>query len=226
MSAPVLRRGPLAALALAAALAVSLCATSVAGATHTIYPGVYWTGLSPTGTLHWGIPAPEALVSHSATTNCLHTNQVGTSNLAGYIHHWWGARTTGIEDCRPSASLHSEGRAIDYHVNKNIAGEKAVGDSLFGFWRKQDTATTGNQGYMPMRRFGIQEIIWNCRIYSATNMAVRTYYRCDPGHPDYSTSPTLRHEDHVHIGQNWNGAQRKTTAWSGYRPCYAGHAGC
>ncbi len=64
------------------------------------------------------------------------------------------------------------------------------------------------------RRFGIQEIIFNCKVWGAERAQEgwRPYYRCgEPG-----ANRTAKHKDHIHIGQNWGGATRKTTAWSGW----------
>ena len=77
-----------------------------------------------------------------------------------------------------------------------------------------------------MKRFGIQEVIWNCQVYSSSTTTVRTYYRCDPNNSGYSTDPSLRHENHVHIALNKSAAARQRTAWTGYQLCGAGQPGC
>lgn len=221
MQVHVIRRRTRRAALVAGALIASAVAAPVADAGHTIQPGYYPSQVNPRGTLHWGIPGPEALRSDSFTA-CTTGTRPGTRDLGNYINYWYGSRRTDYYNCR-GTSLHGEGRAFDYFVNKNDSTEKAIGDSIFSFFRRSDT---GGAAYMPMRRFGVQEVIWNCRIYSASNMTVRTYFRCDPNSSGYSTSPSLRHEDHVHIGLNKAGAERQRTAWSGYRPCWSGHSGC
>lgn len=204
----------------AIALVTTLVAVPTAEATHTAQPGYYPSHLN-ISQIHRGIPGPEGLRSDSFTA-CTGSTRPGTRDVGNYVNYWYGSRTTQYYNCR-GTSLHGEGRAFDYFVNKNISTEKSVGDAIFSFFRKSDTAYVA---YMPMKRFGIQEVIWNCRIYTASNMTVRLYFRCDPNSSGYSTNASLRHEDHVHVGLNKAGAERQRTAWSGYRPCWTGHAGC
>ena len=59
---------------------------------------------------------------------------------------------------------------------------------------------------------GIQEIIWNCRIWTSG--------RPDDGLVQYppcatSTDRTARHENHVHVGLNHDGAEQRSFFWTG-----------
>lgn len=213
------------ALGAATAIGVSLAAAGPAVATHTIAPGYTPSHLNPNyTTMYWGMPGADAFASNSTGTSCSGGTRPGTTSVVAYLKYHWGDRLTGTYNCRTvsgssSLSLHAEGRALDYHVNKNVAAEKAIGDAIFNFFRKTDS---GGVALAPMRRFGIQEVIWNCRTYSASNTTIRTYFQCANG----STSATLRHEDHIHIGLNRAGAERQRTAWAGYKPCWDRHNGC
>lgn len=201
--------------------AAAAAASGPAHAGHTIKPAYTPSQLSPTATMLWGMPGPGSLV-YEGFSACTTGARPGILDLGGYLKYWWGNKTAQYYNCR-GTSLHGEGRAVDYFVNKTIASEKALGDAIFAFWRKTDS---GGSTYAPMKRFGVQTVIWNCQVYSATNLTIRQYYRCNPSDPGYSTSPSLRHEDHVHIDITRAAAERNRTAWTGYKPCSTGHSGC
>lgn len=79
-------------------------------------------------------------------------------------------------------SLHAEGRAIDLGIPP---ARKADGDAIFAW------CVANADG------IGLQEIIWDRRVWSHRNPAVRPY-RASP------------HTDHVHIGLCWAGANAAT----------------
>jgi hypothetical protein len=60
------------------------------------------------------------------------------------------------------------------------------------------------------RRMGIQEVIWNCRVWSTRQPAagMRPYSVCGRG-----VSRTMEHKDHLHIGLNWRGARERSSFW-------------
>ena len=199
-----------------------------AAANHEIKPARVPSQLNPSSQPWWGTPGPGSLgwASPDSCDADRFPGRPGTLDLAAYLEYWWPVGTNteiGSGTCR--GSLHDEGRAVDYYLDKNIAAQKKAGDEISWFFRRQDT---GGTNWAMAKRFGIQEIIWNCRIWTAQQASEgwRLYYRCDPNHPDHSTAVHLRHENHVHIGQNWAGANQNKTAWTGYKPCAPGHAGC
>ena len=113
-------------------IGAALAATIVAGAATiytatTIKPAIYPSHLNPTSTLQWGIPAADALKS-DAFTACTGSTQQGTKDVAAYVEYWWGkqSRATEFYNCR-GTSLHGEGRAFDYFVDKNVAEPEGEG---------------------------------------------------------------------------------------------------
>jgi hypothetical protein len=91
----------------------------------------------------------------------------------------------GIYNCRSivggkGLSLHAEGRAVD------VAPASAAQGTQIAAWLLAN-----------VERFGLQEIIWNRKIWSALHPS--------SGWRGYSGSNP--HTDHLHIGQNWNGAR-------------------
>jgi hypothetical protein len=57
------------------------------------------------------------------------------------------------------ASLHAEGRAVDWHLDAARAADRREARRLIDLWLATDSA--GNEHALA-RRMGIQEIIWNC----------------------------------------------------------------
>ena len=83
-------------------------------------------------------------------------------------------------------------------LNAGDPKQRAAGDRLVG----QLLAN----GFELARRMGLQEIIWNGRIWSATkaSQGLRQYR---PGRGG------SMHRDHVHLGMNHAGAAKTTTFW-------------
>jgi hypothetical protein len=62
---------------------------------------------------------------------------------------------------------------------------------------------------------GVQEIIWNCRSWSAGE-AMGPYSGCldKRGRPLRRIDKTLAHRDHIHIGLSRAGARMRTSFWA------------
>ncbi|GAA4357556.1 hypothetical protein [Angustibacter luteus] len=113
-----------------------------------------------------------------------------------------------------SRSEHKDGRAFDWHVDFRTKKGKAQGLAFLNLARATDRY--GNQ-HAIARRLGIMYIIWNDRIYSASNGFHARPYRngaCPPG-PLSKCSSTLRHRDHMHISLGWSGAKAVTSFFDG-----------
>ena len=117
--------------------------------------------------------------SSQRATGCSRGPTRGARKLAAYLKRDFGGRTE-IYNCRKirgsknSYSLHAEGRAVDLYVSRS------VGDRVMT--RLQRIACAN----------GIQEVIWNRRIWTASGE--RRYGGVHP------------HTDHVHVGLNRCGA--------------------
>ena len=117
----------------------------------------------------------------------------------------------GIEECRrvrggKGWSLHAEGRALDWRLDVDLPAEKRAGDRLVSLLLRADKR--GNRNALA-RRMGLQEVIWNCRIWTSSRTGLRRYSPCDRRKVDRTTA----HRDHVHLGLNWAGARRRTSFW-------------
>jgi hypothetical protein len=128
---------------------------------------------------------------------CTGGPQPGALRLRDWLAaNYPGGRNVGIYNCRPvrggrNLSLHGEGRAVDWGVNR------ATGDQIVGRLRANEWELA--------RRMGLQEIIWNRQIWTAdrSSAGLRRYSGANP------------HTDHVHLGMNNRGARAQTSFWVG-----------
>jgi hypothetical protein len=179
-----------------------------AGADHTIRPAWFPWEQYPAQVIRSGVPRAEQFVSVPARS-CSGREQGGTQLLLRYLDfHWARGESWGIYNCR-LPSLHSEGRAVDFHLDINDPADRAAGHQIFGFFLK----TVSGKDAVMARRWGIQEIIYDCIIWTV-NGGLRRYSVCDRA----GTSRTARHQDHIHIGQNPFGSGGHTSAYTGWRP--------
>ena len=95
-------------------------------------------------------------------------------------------------------SEHKEGRAWDWTISVG----NAAADDLIAWLLATDAQ--GNQ-YAMARRVGIMYIVWNKQIWGA--------YRPADGWRAYTGSDP--HTSHMHISFTWDGANKKTSFWSG-----------
>jgi hypothetical protein len=99
--------------------------------------------------------------------------------------------------CQGDISEHYESRALDWMLSVNNPAQKAIANSVTAW-------LSANNGAMA-RRFGINYIIWNRRIWGA--------YAPAQGWAAYRGA--VPHTDHVHFSFSWDGAMRRTSWWTG-----------
>ena len=109
---------------------------------------------------------------------------------------------------RGQASLHAEGRALDWHP-----ASKGEAKRMILLLLAPDPA--GNAQALA-RRMGVQEIIWDCGYWRSGMSGFSEYAPCfgKRGRPKKDVNPTVAHRDHVHIGFSKPGAARSTSFWS------------
>ena len=147
-------------------------------------------------------------------TKCLKHPQKGTLALQRWLEKNARGVSWGIMRCEKlgrGKSLHSEGRAIDWHLDVHNAGDRAEANRLIRLFLAKDAA--GNNHALA-RRMGIQELIWNCRAWFSGDGGMRPYSVCfdSKGRPR-KVDDTTAHRNHIHIGLNWAGARMKTSFW-------------
>jgi hypothetical protein len=110
------------------------------------------------------------------------------------------------------ASLHAEGRAVDWHLDNSRPADRREARRLIDLLLAPDAA--GNEHALA-RRMGIQEIIWNCRTWWSGAERMEPYSACftEKGKPRKNVNRTVAHRDHIHFGLSWKGARKRTSFW-------------
>ena len=136
------------------------------------------------------------------------------------LQSWLGTNAGGVSwgtmRCeklsKQNYSLHSEGRALDWHLNARDARERREADRILALLLAPDKL--GNPHALA-RRMGIQELIWNCRSWWSGSEKMGKYSRCyDEDGKRRKVDDTSAHRDHIHIGLNWAGARRQSSFWA------------
>jgi hypothetical protein len=148
--------------------------------------------------------------------DCRKNPTPGALALVDWLGKNAGGSFWGIMRCerwgKDSASLHAEGRAIDWHLNVHNSADRREAKRLINLMLAPDRA--GNMHALA-RRMGVQEIIWNCTSWYSGSEGMRPYSTCyDSKGRKKKIDDTTAHRDHIHFGLNWPGAKKRTTFWS------------
>jgi hypothetical protein len=153
---------------------------------------------------------------YDSAKDCRKRPTPGAEALSAWLDANAGGSFWGIMRCerwgKGRASLHAEGRAIDWHLNVHNSADKREAQRLINLLLAPDRA--GNPRALA-RRMGVEEIIWNCRYWGAGSESMRPYSTCydAKGRPK-RIDDTTAHRDHIHFGLNWAGAKKRTTFWA------------
>jgi hypothetical protein len=147
---------------------------------------------------------------------CLKHPQRGMVALQKWLTKHAGGVAWGIMRCekwgKHSASLHAEGRALDWHLDVHRRKDKREAERIVNLLLAPDKV--GNVHALA-RRMGVQEIIWNCKGWFSGDGGMRPYSVCydRKGRRRKGVDDTSAHRNHVHIGLSWRGARLKTSFW-------------
>jgi hypothetical protein len=140
------------------------------------------------------------------------------------LERWLGTHTRGVSwgsyRCekwgKHTASLHAEGRALDWHLDATNAADRREAERLVRVLLAPDAA--GNPQALA-RRMGVEEIIWDCGYWGAGMTQFEDYQPCFNKHGvrRKHVDPTVGHRNHIHIGLTKAGAARRTSFWSAGR---------
>ena len=107
--------------------------------------------------------APIDDYRYDRATHCVKRPAAGATAMIA----WLGSHARGVswgtnrcERLGDGYSLHSEGRAVDWHLDVRVPADRRAARSLIDLLLAIDRA--GNPHALA-RRMGVQEIIWNCR---------------------------------------------------------------
>jgi hypothetical protein len=149
--------------------------------------------------------------------DCKKRPQPGTVALQRWLEQNAAGVSWGIMRCekwgKNSASLHAEGRALDWHLDSRNRRQLRAANRLIKLLLATDKK--GNPHALA-RRMGIQEIIWNCHSWWSGSDGMGKYSRCfnERGKRLKNVNFTEAHKDHIHFGLSWRGARKKTTFWT------------
>lgn len=154
---------------------------------------------------------------YESATHCVKRTPKGTLQMARWLERHFRGDNWGTLRCekwgKNSASLHAEGRAVDWHLDARSAKDRAAAKRLFRTLIATDRA--GNEQALA-RRMGVQELIWNCGYWSAGSPRYRPYGYCydrRTGERKRKLNRTEAHMDHVHIGLTRRAAAGRTSFW-------------
>ena len=152
-------------------------------------------------------PAIDDYAANDPQSTCDPVAKPGVIDFRDLLNGAYGAHTAYIiRSCATAGtSEHEEGRALDYMLDVNNTGERAIADDVLAWLLATDRH--GNR-HANARRLGIMYIIWNRQIWGS--------YRADEGWRAYSCdgTPGGCHTNHIHFSFSWAGAQRRTSWWT------------
>jgi hypothetical protein len=136
------------------------------------------------------------------------------------LQHWLESHVRGVSwgsyRCemwgKHSASLHSENRAIDWHLDVTNRADRRAATELIDLLLAPDAA--GNPQALA-RRMGVEELIWDCGYWGAGMPGFEKYAVCytKGGKLRKHIDPTAGHRNHIHIGMSKAGAAARTSFW-------------
>lgn len=152
---------------------------------------------------------------------CQRGARKGTKAFASWLDRHAKGDNWGIYRCemwgKASASLHAEGRALDWRLNVRKPAERREAVRLISLLLAPDAL--GRPAALA-RRMGVQEIIWDCMYWSSSGYpaspqvpAMGKYSACRKG-----VDKTTAHRDHIHFGLNKRGAAKQTSWWTRIAP--------
>ena len=111
-----------------------------------------------------------------------------------------------------SASLHAEGRAVDWALDVANRADRAHAKALISLLLAPDSE--GNLHALA-RRMGVEEIIWDCAYWGAGMEQFKEYSPCygRRGTLKKNVNKTVAHRDHIHFGLSKRGAAGNTSFW-------------
>lgn len=154
---------------------------------------------------------------YDPATHCDPKGKPGTKKLVRWLQanqpgEFWGSYR--CEKWGPhEASLHAEGRAVDWHLDGSTATGRREARRLIELLLAPDSTGTP---HALARRMGVEEIIWDCSYWGAGSDDFGRLSVCysKRGVVKRRVDPTTAHRDHVHLGLSKRGAAALTSFWT------------
>jgi hypothetical protein len=161
---------------------------------------------------------PIERFTYDPATHCVKRPAAGALALQSWLGRHERGVSWGIMRCerwgKRSASLHAEGRAVDWHLDVHERADARAARHLISALLAPDSA--GRPAALA-RRMGVQEIIFDCRAWFGGGGAptLTRYSACAAGS---KVDDTTAHRNHVHLGLTKRGAARRTSFWTRIAP--------
>jgi hypothetical protein len=158
---------------------------------------------------------PDAEV-YDPATHCTRKPKPGMTAFVGWLTRHAGGVSWGTYRCEMwgphEASLHAEGRAVDWHLDAGDAADRHEARRLIELFLAPDRIGTP---HALARRMGIEEIIWDCSYWGAGMDDFVAYKPCLNKHDEVRkhVDRTIAHRNHIHFGLSKAGAMRRTSYW-------------
>lgn len=153
---------------------------------------------------------------YDRATGCRDSAPRGIKALENWLERNVRGESWGIMRCERlkegNFSLHSEGRAIDWHLDAGVAKQRRAAMRLIRTLIGSDR--NGNSAALA-RRMGVQGLIFDCKTWWSGMEGLGDYSYCFKRNGDLrdDLDRTQAHRDHVHIELNWPGARKRTSFW-------------
>jgi hypothetical protein len=161
-----------------------------------------------------GLPLEEPV--YDPATHCSKKPRPGMTALVQWLGTHAGGAFWGTYRCEKwgphSASLHAEGRAVDWALDVDVPAQRKEAQRLIALFLAPDRL---GQPQALARRMGVEEIIWDCSYWGAGMQDFVPYRACENKHGAIRkhVDPTTAHRNHIHFGLSKAGAMRRTSYW-------------
>ena len=158
-------------------------------------------------------PDPEV---YDPATHCTNKPKPGMTAFVSWLQRHADGVFWGTYRCerwgRHEASLHAEGRAVDWHLDVSDPSDRHAARRLIELFLAPDKVGTP---HALARRIGVEEIIWDCSYWGAGMQDFIPYRACENEHGEIRRhmDPTTAHRNHIHFGLSRAGAMRRTSYW-------------
>ena len=155
--------------------------------------------------------------TYDPATRCSKREKPGMTALVKWLGANAGGAFWGTYRCekwgKRSASLHAEGRAVDWALDVDDRAQRREAERLIALLLAPDKL---GQPQALARRMGVEELIWDCGYWGAGMDRFRPYSAClsKRGKLKRKVDKTVAHRDHLHIGMTKRGAAKKTSFWT------------
>jgi len=157
---------------------------------------------------------PIESLSYDAARKCTGNETKGAKAMTDWLASHARGELWGIYRCekwgKNSASVHAEGRAIDWRLDAGVPSQKRNAMRLIHLLMEPDR---NGEPFALARRMGVQGLIFNCKSWYGGDLGRYSACYKDNGKRDPDVDRTTAHKDHVHIELNWPGARKKTSFW-------------